>query len=208
MFFKIILFFFFVFSIYSNESTPFYWESIHVEIRLLENGDFLVTEIQKYQFQEMYSNERYRYIPLEKVYKIKDISVEENGKSLKIDTGIKSNQTWIKWQHPLNPPESHEFIIRYRVIGGIQNDKDTDMLYWKAIFRDRKAVIKKGSVRVVLPEVLNKKVISFKSFGVNTTTNEVTPTEYEFHSNAKLKPNQELEIQIIFPSGLLGNFLR
>jgi hypothetical protein len=208
MFFKIFFFLLFSFSLFSNESTPFYWESIHVDIRVLENGDFLVTEIQNYQFQEMYTNERFRYIPLDKVYKIKDISVEENGKALKIQTGIKSNQTWIQWRHALNPPESHEFVIRYRVMGGIQNNKDIDMLYWKAIFSDRKAVVKKASVRVVLPEVLNKKVFSYRNFGAKATANEISPTEYEFYSSSKLNPKEELEIQITFPSGILGNFFK
>jgi len=54
---------------------PFYWDSINVEIDVQDNGDMLVTEAQKYVFNKEHSNQRYRYIPLDKVDKITDVSV-------------------------------------------------------------------------------------------------------------------------------------
>ncbi len=179
-------------------STSFYWDKILVFIEVLSNGDFLVTETQNYFFNENYSKERFRYIPLDKVHSIRDITVEENGIFLKTNIGIKNNQQWIKWNHELNPPEAHEFIIKYRVVGGLQNIGLEKSLYWKAVFKDRKAIIKKAIVKVQLPHSLKNKVSSYNSFGAPIGVNLLSKTEYEFFSKEVLKPGEEMEIQINF----------
>lgn len=179
-------------------STPFYWDKIFVYIEVLSNGDFLVTETQNYFFNENYSRERYRYIPLDKVHSIRDITVEENGLFLKAKTGIKNKQQWIQWTHELNPPEAHEFIIKYRVVGGLQNIALEKSLYWKAVFKDRKAIIKKAIVKVKLPESLKDKVSFYKAYGSDFGVNLLSTTEYEFYSKNVLKPGEEMEIQINF----------
>ena len=89
---------------------PFYWDSINVEIDVQNNGDMLVTETQKYVFNRKQSNQRYRYISLDKVDEITDVSVSENNQILASQIGKKNNQLWIKWQHQLNPPESLSLI--------------------------------------------------------------------------------------------------
>ena len=59
----------------AQSGAPFYWESIDVLIDVQENGDMLVTETQTYVFTDWHHNQRYRYIPLDKVDGIDDISV-------------------------------------------------------------------------------------------------------------------------------------
>lgn len=120
---------------------PFYWDSINVEMDVQPNGDMWVTETQHYVFTDDYTNERYRYIPLNKVDEITDVTVTENGQPLATTTGIENNQLWIRWQHPLNPPESHVFVLKYRVIGGIQVNGDKTQVYWKAIFAERQVPV-------------------------------------------------------------------
>ncbi|XZN90496.1 MAG: DUF2207 domain-containing protein [Microcoleus sp.] len=110
------------------------------------NGDMLVTETQKYVFTAAYNNERYRYIPLDKVDEIKDVTVAENNQIIPSSTGIENNQLWIRWQHELKPPESHTFVIKYPVVGGLQLDGGNTLVYWKAIAAGRKAPINTGEV--------------------------------------------------------------
>src|SRR5881628_883496 len=93
---------------------PFYWEFIRVELDVQENGDLLVGETQKYVFTGPYTNERYRNIPLDKVERIDNVQVLEDGKPLAVTTEIKENQLWIRWRHALRPPESHTFVVQYR----------------------------------------------------------------------------------------------
>ena len=115
----------------------FYWDAINVAIDVRDNGDMLIAETQEYVFGREHSNERYRCIPLDKVDDITDVTVAENDKIIPSQVGEENNQLWIKWQHELNPPESHTFVIKYRVIGGLHVNADTTQVYWKAIFGDR-----------------------------------------------------------------------
>jgi hypothetical protein len=106
----------------------------------------LVTETQKYVFTADYTNERYRYIPLDKVDEIKDVTVTENNQIIPSSTGTENNQLWIRWQHQLKAPDSHTFVIKYRVVGGLQLDGENTLVYWKAIAAGRKAPINSGKV--------------------------------------------------------------
>ncbi|MEQ8958941.1 MAG: DUF2207 domain-containing protein, partial [Coleofasciculus sp. C2-GNP5-27] len=183
---------------------PFYWDSINVEMDVQPNGDMWVTETQHYVFTDDYTNERYRYIPLNKVDEITDVTVTENGQPLATTTGIENNQLWIRWQHPLNPPESHVFVVKYRVIGGIQINGDKTQVYWKAIFAERQVSVLSGTVTVHLPEVLSGQVKSYTSYGIPATRRTLDSKTFEFVASQALLPGQELEVQIIFPSSVLN----
>ena len=87
------------------QQLQFYWDNINVTIDVQTNGDMLVTETQKYVFTADYTNERYRYIPLDKVDKIKDVTVTENNQIIPSTTGTENNQLWIRWQHELKQPD-------------------------------------------------------------------------------------------------------
>jgi hypothetical protein len=69
---------------------PFYWEAINVDMDVQPNGDMWVTETQHYMFQSSDSNERYRYIPLDRVDEITDVTVTEKGQALDASVGIES----------------------------------------------------------------------------------------------------------------------
>ena len=63
----------------AQESSPFYWEFINVDINVQDNGDMIVTETQKYVFTAAHTNERYRWIPMDKVDTIDSVEVLEEG---------------------------------------------------------------------------------------------------------------------------------
>src|SRR4028118_369915 len=186
------------------QQLPFYWENINVLIDVQTNGDMLVTETQKYVFTADYTNERYRYIPLNKVDEIKDVTVAENNQIIPSSTGTENNQLWIRWQHELKPPDSHTFVIKYRVVGGLQLDGENTLVYWKAIAAGRKAPINRGKVTVKLPEALSGKVLSFTNFGAAAVPRQVDPKTFEFVASQPIPPEQELEVQIAFPQQILN----
>lgn len=190
----------------AQESSPFYWEFINVNMDVQNNGDMLIKETQKYVFTDSYSNQRYRYILLDKVDKITDVSVTENGISLPVTTKIDNNKFRIEWSHTLNPPESHTFIISYRVIGGlhIQRDSDQDQVYWKAIFPDRSAIIENAKVTVTLPPELAGKIVNFKSSGVSAKSSLIDNRTVEFTALSRLYPKEELVVNITFPHDILN----
>ncbi len=188
----------------SAKSPPFYWDFINVLIDVQQNGDMLITETQKYVFTGPHTNERYRYIPLDKTDGVGYFEVFEDGEKLPITTNIKNGQRWVKWRHELNPPESHTFVLKYRVIGGIQVHGEDDWVYVKAIFKDRSAPIESGKVTVRLPEVLAGQISSFKSFGVPAEARQADEQTVEFVAKDAMPPGKELEVQVVFPHDVLN----
>lgn len=188
----------------AQESPPVYWEFINVDIDVQGNGDLLVTETQKYVFTGPHTNQRQRWIPLDKVDTITGVQVFEAGELLPATTGLKDNQLWIRWSHPLNPPESHTFVLKYRVTGGLHIHDDGDQVYWKALFKDRAATIQSGKVTVRLPASLAGRILDMKSFGVPADARRVDARTVEFVSRGPLPPGQELEVQVTFPHGVLN----
>lgn len=193
----------------TNLSTlPFYWDFINVGILVKNNGDMLVTETQKYVFNKEYTNERYRYIPLDRVDEIKDITVTENNEVIPIETGKENNQLWIKWQHKLNAPETHTFKISYRVIGGLHVGDDTTQVYWKAIFKDRKYPILHSTIIVNLPESLAGKITSFTHYpaeiAVSKSQQQSDDTIIKFTARQPITPGKQLEVQVVFPNDILN----
>ncbi|MBD2566751.1 DUF2207 domain-containing protein [Anabaena lutea] len=186
------------------QELPFYWDYINVNIDVQSNGDMLITETQKYVFKSDYSTQRYRYIRLDKFDEIKDVTVEENNQIIPSETGIENNQFWIRWQHQLKPLETHIFVLKYRVVGGLQINNDNTQVYWKAIFADRKAPVQAANVQVQLPEALSGKVLEFKNFGTAATARQVNPKTFEFVATQPIQPQENLEIQITFPSNILN----
>ncbi|MFN6539752.1 MAG: DUF2207 domain-containing protein [Nostoc sp. EkiNYC01] len=180
------------------QQVPLYWEFINVDIAVQNNGDMLVSETQKYTFTEDYKNQRYRYISLEKIDKITDISISENGQTLPIETEIKNNQLWIRWTHQLKVPESHTFVLKYRVIGGLHVDQNDAQVYWKAIFSDHQAPIKQAKIQVKIPEQVTNGINNFQSFGVPAKVRKVNAKTIEFVAQRNIEPQQELEVQVKF----------
>lgn len=190
-----------------TESTlPFYWDFINVGILVKNNGDMLVTETQKYVFNEEYTNERYRYIPLDRVDEIKDVTVTENEKIIPSEVGKENERLWIKWQHELNAPETHTFKISYRVIGGLQVEDDTTQVYWKALFEERKSPIQYSQVIVKLPESLAGKITSFTHYPaeIAVSKRQLDSTTIKFTARQPIPPEKPLEVQVVFPNDILN----
>ena len=182
---------------------PFYWDDIEVTIDVEDNGDMLVTETQTYVFNQEYTDERYRYIPLDRLEDITDVSVSENNSVVPSQTGKENNRLWIRWQHELNPPESHTFVIKYRVIGGIQVNADDAKVYWKAIFGDRTAPVQNAKVIVRLPESLAGKTHFSNHYAANVrVTSEIGDRTVEFITQQPIPAGKELEVEVGFPNDL------
>jgi len=180
------------------QGLPFYWEFINVDIAVQTNGDMLITETQKYTFTRDYKKQRYRYIPLEGLDKITDVTVSENDKLLPSKTGIENNQFWIRWQHQLNPPESRTFVLKYRVIGRLYIDTHDAQVYWKAIFADRKAPVKQAKVRVEFPEEFATNIKYFQSFGASANIRKVDAKTIEAVAITSIKPEEDLAVLVTF----------
>ena len=147
-----------------------------------------------------------------------------------VNTGIEDGQQWIRWSHERLPspedlafrerfcraqvqnpelcieryPKTFTFVLQYRVRGGLHLDEAGDMVYWKALFKDRDADIRSGSVTVRLPESLAGRISEYRSFGEPATASQTDPRTVVFTTDGVLRPGRELEVQVAFPHGLLN----
>lgn len=183
--------------------SPFYWECINVDINVQQNGDMLITETQKCVFTEPCKNELCRCIPLEKVDGIVNVQVTEGGRDLSATRGVEDNQLWIRWRRAIDSPESHTFVLKYRVLGGLHIHEYGDKVYWQAIFKKRDAPIHSSKVTVRLPAPLAGQILSINSFGVPADTRRVDAQTVEFVSREQIPPGKGLEVQVTFPHGII-----
>ncbi|MDJ0511514.1 MAG: DUF2207 domain-containing protein [Crocosphaera sp.] len=188
---------------------PYYWDFVNVDIDAKADGSMMVEEVQKYTFNEPWTNERHRFILLDKLDDIQDVSVSENGQPLKSKTSIKDQRFYIEWIHPFNGldgPESHVFTLRYKVFGGLhqQGTSDRDELYWKAIFPKRRAPILNAKITVHFPPQLEGKIIDIESLGYPTLKKQVNPQTIEFVALNEIIPSQGIAIQGTFPHNILN----
>ena len=187
----------------AQADVPFYWNAIDVDIALQADGDMLVTETQTYRFTADHTSQRYRYIPLDRLHRITDAQVYQNDQPIPTQTGTQNNQYWIRWQQDLNAPESHTFVLKYRVVGGVLNRRDYSQIYWRALFPERDAPINRGKVTVQVPEALVGNISQFESRGVPSSDRQIAPDTFEFSVDRPLAPKQFLDVRLQFPSGLL-----
>lgn len=179
---------------------PFHWDFINVEINLQDNGDLLIQETQRYVFDEPHSEQRFRWIKLGGIDDITDISVTDDGKPLPIQTSIEKNQQWIRWSKPIHPPETQTFVLRYRVIGGGLDIRDSgDRLHWHAIFKHHAVPINQAKIIVTLPPSLAGQILSFQ--GENGQ--KINDRTVEFVRNQPLPVGEGVEVEVTFKHGIL-----
>lgn len=184
---------------------PFYWESYNVDIDVQENGDMLITEVMQYAFTRPYTSQRSRWIPTDKIGRISDVSVTEQGQRIPATSGVEGGKFWIRWSHPpVSPPESRTFTLKYRVHQGLHIHDKGDQVYWKALPKERSAPIKSGQVTVHLPGSLEGKVMKIKGFGVPAVSSQVDARTVRFVSRGEVPPKKELEVQVTFPHGIIA----
>jgi Predicted membrane protein (DUF2207) len=188
----------------TTAADPFYWEKMDVDLQLAESGDLFITETQKYVFTDKYTNRRNRYIQIDKIDSIEDIAVTENDRpvanlQLSKSRGIQH----IAWEHPLAAkfPEEHTFVLKYRIVGGLEVDKPQTKFKWMAIFPERKVPIKAAKVTLHLPAKLSTK--DFTTDGVAVDIQNIDPTTVQFVTKDSIDPQSKLAILGQFPTNLL-----
>jgi Predicted membrane protein (DUF2207) len=180
---------------------PFYWEKMDVDLQLLASGDLLVTETQKYVFTEKYNNQRLRYIEVDKIDEIRDIVITEDNRPVSnLQISKVDGRQYIRWEHILSNkfPESHVFVVKYRVIGSLEVDDLKTKFKWMAIFPNRLASIKSAQITLHLPNELVDFAKEFTTIGAVAESKSIDSNTIIFTAKETINPQSQLVI--------LGNF--
>jgi Predicted membrane protein (DUF2207) len=186
---------------------PFYWEKIDVDLQLFESGDLLVTETQKYVFLDRYTNQRNRYIKIDKIDDIQDVVVTENNRPVSnLKVSKSDGEQHISWEHEFTNkfPESQTFVLKYRAIGSLDVNESQSNFKWMAIFPDRKVPVKSAQVILHLPAKLAECTKNFTTNGVAVDLKSIDSTTLQFTAKESIEPQAKLAVLGQFPTNALN----
>ena len=187
------------------QDSPSRMESVDVFIDVQQNGDMLVQETFVYAFQRQGISFTGRSFRLESVDDVDQVSISMDGRDLPVETGRGERRIRLDWEHPpVNPPETHTFVLRYRVRGGLNFGEEQDSVMWEAIpgNRGENFYIGRGSVTVRVPRSVagQQRIESLggdaDSLVLDVRTVKVTLLE-------GLPIGEYLAVSVFFPHGLV-----
>jgi Predicted membrane protein (DUF2207) len=193
-------------AIQATAADPFYWEKMDVDLQLVESGDLLVTETQKYVFTDRYTNRRNRYIQIDKIDSIQDIVVTENDRPVSnLQISKSDGKQHISWEHTFTEkfPEEHTFMLKYRAIGSLEVGDLQTKFKWMAIFPDREVPVNTAQVTLHLPAKLSNFTKNFTTSGVAVSTEIIDSTTIQFVAKGSIEPQSQLAILGQFPANLI-----
>jgi hypothetical protein len=210
---RLLFFLALIFSVFiSTTSTfaaaphPFYWERMDVDLQLVESGDLLVTETQQYIFTERYNNQRSRYIKMDEIDEIRDVSVTENDQPVAgLQVSKVDGKQYIRWEHAIGNkfPENHVFVLKYRVVGGLEVNDSHTKFKWMAIFPDRHAPVESAQVTLHLPDKLTKFAKEFTTAGIKVESKSIDVNTITFTAKEVVEPSTQLAILSRFDTNSL-----
>ncbi|MBC8274021.1 MAG: DUF2207 domain-containing protein, partial [Chloroflexi bacterium] len=206
----------------------YHYDSINVDIKILENSDLQISETQAFVFTSGDFHYGFRWIPTDRLESIGNVEVWEGDRQYPLNPSVKEwidvrkktgkspggetyayatwregNKFWIGWWFPQTVNSSRTIELRYTVHGGLCINSPADQLYWKAIFGDRDSYVGSSKIVVHLPQPVQPQQLSIYSYGVPATSNIVDDQTIEFLTG-RIPAAEELEIRVYFPHGMVS----
>lgn len=166
-----------------------------------KNGDMLVDETRKYVFSGLYRNERYRYFSLETADRVDQIEVCEGDDELPVKIKTQDNRFVISWLHNMDPPDTHTFNLKYRIMGSLLFQEKEDVLLVTPISGKHPIPVQKSKVTIRLPDSFIGKILSVKSPGMEYWKSDERTVELV--SQRIVPPKHALNIRITLPHDAL-----
>jgi hypothetical protein len=170
------------------------------------DGSLLVSETVVFRFVGGPFTYVFRTLPTDYTDGITEITASMDGVTMPPGKG--AGQVEISGHDPLKvtwhfvptSDSTHTFVLRYRMLGVIRQDRDTDLLLWYALPTDYDYRIAASTVRVTFPStatLLSAPEVRKGQAAVETGAGQVIFTAGD------LKPNSALLVALRFPPGSL-----
>lgn len=114
------------------------WLRLDTEIVVGPNGELIITKINVVRFTSGTFTFGFRDIDLRCLVAVREVSVQEDGQPLRVETGADGDYFRIKY-HFRSPAinETRTFVLRYVVEGAIRYYEQGDQVWWVAVYADR-----------------------------------------------------------------------
>lgn len=203
------------------QAKSYSYEAINFDIRVNQDSTFDVTERQIFNYQGSF-HAATRDIPLRLVGSITNVEVRDGATDQPLQFSAKrldklSPSSWgkytryrsggaehIEWYYDL-ADTTYEWIIKYRVHGGLAFYRNHDELYWN-LFTDYQVPVGRVEAQIILP--VNNFAIS--QLQATPYASSVTPSlqildNRNFNLSAfNLPPREKLTIAVGWPKGLVS----
>ncbi|HUE76166.1 MAG TPA: DUF2207 domain-containing protein, partial [Chloroflexota bacterium] len=198
----------------ANQGPAF--ERFGVEIDILPDGDFVVTETQVVAFGPTAAQQGFREIPLDRVTGIADVKISgPDGDYRRVDSPAGQPFTYsvqrengvlaIDWGFPPTANQTRTFVLRYRVSGGLRIYPDGDQLYWDAIYADRPLPVDQAEVTVRLPAAVSSDQVLLGAYPEHLNVEQSFVEGQVAHFRASgLPAGTGLTVRVQFPHGLVA----
>ena len=189
------------------QDIPSRMESVDVFIDVQQNGDMLVQETFVYAFRRQGISFTCCPFPLESVDDVDQVSISMDGRDLPVEIDRGERRIRLDWEHPpVHPPETHTFVLRYRVRGGLNFGEEQDSVTWEAMPGNRGELyyIDRGSVTVRVPRsVAGQQRI--ESLGGDADSLVLDVRTVKFTLLEGLPIEEYLAVSVFFPHGLVDD---
>ncbi|MGH2681070.1 MAG: DUF2207 domain-containing protein [Actinomycetota bacterium] len=186
--------------------------SYDVDIRILDDGDLLVTERIDYDFGSALRHGIFRTIPSrfpyddvnDRVMPIEDVSVESPTAPSDVEVSEEGGGTTIRVGDPDEEISGrHTYTVSYRVEGALNGFPDHDELFWNAIGDEWQAVIERSRVTVTAPAPIQR-VTCFQGYEGSTepcARARFEGSEASFAPGRPLSAYEGLTVVVAIPKG-------
>ncbi|HEY77315.1 MAG TPA: DUF2207 domain-containing protein, partial [Thermoflexia bacterium] len=187
----------------SAETKTLVWERLDVDITVQPDGTFVVRETQVIWFVSGTFTHGYRSIPTDRLSRITDVQVWEDGQPCRVEVDESGDEFEIRWDllEPRQESE-HTYVVQYVVHGGLRYCQGGDQLWWKAVFPARLFPVMASRVTVRLPDgAIAQKAAAYFT---EATVSGVGTDTVVFEAVEVIDPGQEFEVRVQFPHGIVA----
>ena len=187
-----------------------YCDFIHLNIFLESHSTLGITETQKCLFSDHEASEHYHSLPSNHTgwsttKSITHIGINEIHRLKLTHKNINNEnlESWPPQQRNTSAPQTQNFILRHKIVRGIDKQGPYSQIYWKNLWIDSKVPIKKGKITLRLPPSLSHKNTYFEV--VNNTQNteiisyQTSPNTFVILLNGPLTDKDTWSIRLVFP---------
>lgn len=182
-------------------------QSYNVDIQIEPGNVLLITETIAFQFQGGPFSYVYREISRTGLDSLELISASIDGVVLpagsdagQVETAENNNALRVTWHFSPIQDSTHEFQIKYRVLGAIRQNPGGDLLLWRAIPENHDYPIQTSQIALHYSEDLSPVSASLSS-KINTKVE--TASGNTLFTASSIPTDSEWVIQAVFPGGSL-----
>lgn len=180
------------------------WTRLDTDITVQPNGDLQIVETNVINFTGGTFTFGFREIDLSRLANVTNISAEEAGQPLEIET-VETDDNKLRIKYYFARPASFEqrtFILRYTVSGAVRYYEGGDQVYWASVYADRNGFpVLNARTTVRLPN--GAAATNAEVYGVDADVTGLSEGALVMTAKRPIDSGDQMEVRVQFPHGIV-----